>query len=310
MRRLEDSLLKQLKTGKSIFARVPDNIGEIIYCDTTTPKREADSKETTRKKVLWSVVIPMVITLLCWLFFWGNTVLLICVTAGMAIVTAFSIYMSRHFFGIDKFIGTEGFAIYHFSETRENVKIEKQVLFKDVDDFVVTNESHVDHMFLLRPTTPTKNTKYKVMVWYHNGEKETLIDVEGTNYTEDNNDYEPDSDKRFWKKVVEAWTEWKFAQLQAEFKSGKPISFNIYERDGERIRRDFLVLNTDNITIGKISFGKDKIDQYEVTDNDLVLYTNEIVNRFGFDRYKEIKIPLKEIGNASVFHRCLIIYFE
>lgn len=38
----DDDLLKQLKEGNSPFRYIPDDIGEIVYCNSTNPKGAPD----------------------------------------------------------------------------------------------------------------------------------------------------------------------------------------------------------------------------------------------------------------------------
>lgn len=48
--KVEEQLLEDLKSGKSVFKFIPDTIGDIVYCDSTNPKACPDTKEQTRKK--------------------------------------------------------------------------------------------------------------------------------------------------------------------------------------------------------------------------------------------------------------------
>jgi len=69
MARIEEELFASLRSEESIIKYIPEDIGEIVYCDSDNPKAEPDTKEQTRIKMALSIIIPAAIIAFCWLVF-------------------------------------------------------------------------------------------------------------------------------------------------------------------------------------------------------------------------------------------------
>ena len=304
----EDNLLEQLKSGESFFLFVPDNIGEIVYCDTTTPQLEPDSDMDRQMQVFLSVVIPVAIAVVGWMLIKSTTTCIL-LSLAMAAAMAIFIFLSLTFFGFDQFVGTEGYAIYSFWGSRKKVKLEERLLFKSIDSFLVYEKSHLD-FFFGKTILPHSDERFKVEVLYKSGRKKTLAEITDTKPVQSHGDREWNSDKRFWRKVIEAWSDYKFAQFEADYKNGKPISFSNFENGiGDNTRQDFFVISNDKITIGNKTFSKSETINCEVTDSYVVLTTAEINPETSeIEKINDMRIPLNDIGNALVFYRCLLMF--
>ncbi|MBO7599248.1 MAG: hypothetical protein J6T70_19605 [Bacteroidales bacterium] len=122
--------LDLLKNGQSLFRWIPDNIGEIYYCDSTEERSEPYSAEEKKKKTIGGVVFAVVGLGLIWGFLYAHYI-----WASILSVIIFLIVRKMTNFafkGKDFFVGDQGFAIAEFSETRSNVVRQHIFLFKDV----------------------------------------------------------------------------------------------------------------------------------------------------------------------------------
>ena len=107
MAHIEEELLQNLRGGVSVFKFIPDNIGEIVYCDSTNPKEAPDSKETKHKKLFMSVAIPLALIAIDWSLFYTSPIMSSIVTIILLIIMVACIGNSVGFDGTDYFVGTE-----------------------------------------------------------------------------------------------------------------------------------------------------------------------------------------------------------
>ena len=113
-------LLEDIKAGTSFVRVVPDNIGEITFFDTTEPDAEALPDEVYRRRKLITIICTIIALTAIWVLLyshygWGIFLSIVAIFIG------YLVHSSQEFSGVDSFIGTEGYAEYTFSNSRENI---------------------------------------------------------------------------------------------------------------------------------------------------------------------------------------------
>lgn len=296
MARLEDDLMASLISGDSVFRYIPDNIGKILYCDSTNPKAAPDTKEQTLKKLIWSVVIPLTITVVCWLVFNESPIFDSIVTIVMFIIGYISVNNCLNFNGTDYFVGTDGAVIAKFDKTRENISSKQIVLFKDVSDL------------LTRETRKYRNrsyegTDYHFIVYGHeeNSKKKVIASVASSYHQENPGNYYKDQHYRFWKKLESCWSQYKLSQLKNSLNNGEAIGFNIYGDKG--FYNNYIMFIGKEMAIrGKI-YNKDNIKDVKFDNGSLIIENvNHTSKFFGLiEKGDKEVIPLQSIGNRELF---------
>lgn len=292
----EDALLAELKSGNSVFRFVPDNIGEIVYCDSSNPKAEPDTKEETRKKIIMSILIPAAIVAFCWLVFNESPIFDSIVSVVMLIISIICVKNCLTFSGTDYFVGTEGAVVASFDITRDNVSIVEEMFFRDFSD-VVTGE-----------TRKYKNgsyqaTDYYFVVYTHkvNNEKAVIASVEDS-YTQEKPDgYYIDQKFRFWKKIESYWSQYKLAQIKDSINRGDAIGFNIYTDDN--YISDYIMFKGKELYVGGKVYNKTNVKDIKFKNGNLIIEdVNHSSKLFGLIESGEKEtIPLHSIGNRELF---------
>ena len=126
----QSKVISDINNGSSFVKVIPDNIGDLVYFDTTETKAEplADSVYKRRKIIAGLVTIAVIAGI--WFLLHNHIGWAIFLTLVAAFI-GYLVYAGQSFGGNDYFIGTEGYAKYHFSKNRENIDSEVVHLFKE-----------------------------------------------------------------------------------------------------------------------------------------------------------------------------------
>lgn len=295
MARLEEELFISLKSGETVFKFIPEDIGEIVYCDSTNPKAEADSKEKTRDKIILSILIPLAIIVFCWLVF-NSPVLDTIVTVVMLVIGGACVNGCLHFTGKDYFVGTEGAVIAFFKENRNNI-VEKTVMyFRDFDDFLVTETR-------IYKNRAYQGTDYLFVVYGHevDDKRHKIASKSGTYHQEKPKDYYEDREFRFWKKVETSWSTYRLSQLKVALSKGNPIGFNIYLDN--HFHNNYIVFHGKEITIGDKVYNSNNVKNIKFNNGNLIIEdVNHSTKFFGLiEKGDKSTVPLNAIGNRELF---------
>ena len=224
MEHLEDILLRELNKGTSVFKYIPDDIGDIIYCDSSNAKAAPDSKEETRKKMLLSICIPTLLIVLDWIFFYTSPIMSSIVSAILLFVMYKCVKNTLSFKGSDYFVGTKGFALCDFDGTRDNITAKASYHFDDFSDLVTAETRHYQNRVY-------QYTEYFFQFWSKekDGVKNILANIQSTYNQEKPKDYYEDRTYRFWKVIEDTWSKYKFYLLKKEFGlTSDTIGFTVY----------------------------------------------------------------------------------
>lgn len=121
----------RLLGGTSVFGHIPAEIGEIIYCDSSTAETEPMSPKKALITRVVTVAVYAVVMALVWLFL-SNMVWKILITlfaTGLAWT-----YFDTRFMGYDYFVGDKGFAKLKFVTSRSNIVSKEVVLFDEITE--------------------------------------------------------------------------------------------------------------------------------------------------------------------------------
>ena len=294
--KMEEELMASLKAGTSVFKYVPNNIGEILYCDSSNPKAEPDTKEQTRKKIIYSIIIPLAIIVFCWLVFNESPIFDTIVTIVMGIISIYSINKCLSFKGKDYFVGTEGAVEITFEKTRDNITNKTEAFFRDFEDLVTSETKKYKNSVY-------QGTEYSFIVYGHesDGEKKVVAGIEGTYNQEEPKDYYIDRIYRFWKKIETYWSQYKLALLKDALTNGEPIGFNVYT--DKNFYNDYIVFKDKEISIHGKAYNKDNIKKWYFKNGNLIIEdVNHSTKFLGLiSKGDKETIPLSIIGNRELF---------
>lgn len=271
MTKKEEELLSELEKGMAVFHHIPEDIGEIIYCNTTNNKSEPDDEYLTKNKIAFSVIIPLLIAGICWYIWYEHYIICIIVTLICAFFSYLCIDLCLDFSGTDYFVGKEGATIVKFKKNRDNCEV-GTIYFRDVED-ILTGE----HIVMVKKKTTSyqkktspivamvidkaydslkimeyKHTEYFYALYGHENDGQVNA-IESTSGKFDKNYSESflDDEHRFWKMICKSWYDYKIPQLLSAFENGKAIGFNVYK--GDKYYHNFIMLKGIELSIhGKV----------------------------------------------------------
>lgn len=292
----EDILLQNLYNEDSIFKFVPTDIGEILYCDTTNPRRVPDNEKVIHKKVFWAISIPLILIFFCWYYFDSLPRFAAIVSVVMVVVSLCCIKKIYTFKGTDYFVGSEGATQIKFENSRDNITENTEWHFCDIFElFTGEKKVYADDGYL--------KTNYFFIIYTlnKNGNREILWELKSSHNQENTDKYYKDKRYRFWKTMEKAWSKYKLAQLIETLRKKEPVGFSIYEEG--TFRDNYLVFQNEQLTVGETVYEKSKIKKYKIKDDKLVIeHANYSSSLFGLIREGEKDIiKLKSIGNRDLF---------
>lgn len=293
--------LDRIAAQTAIFKHIPEEIGNVLYCDSNQPNSEPLSEGEAKRKKIIAISMCAIILILYWIFLydhyiWGGiiTVLAVLITAGISDTT---------FSGTDYFVGDKGFATVSFFGTRDNITSVNVHLFKDFEYFF-TGEC------INKMNYTYSNTSYYFSIYGKLDESTNqynrIFFSEGTYDDKRPNDtFNPNgaNEEYCMLKIVEkVWSSFFVLSHAADEK----VNFGLLKDD---------VLYSDAITIGL-----NKIDVYGTlynSANTKSIYTSngnlviEHINHskklFGFIENGDISsIPLSSLGNRQAF----LVFFD
>ena len=116
-----------IKEGKSIFGFVPDNIGELCFCDTTNERAVPYTPEEAKQQRTTALIVGLVALPLIWYFLLSHYIIASILT--LIVLFICWIIFDTSFKGKDFFVGDRGFAVFDFDKDRRNFTQKKVILF-------------------------------------------------------------------------------------------------------------------------------------------------------------------------------------
>ena len=288
--------LEKLRIGKSIYKYIPENIGNILYCDTTEPKEYPLTPQQASKRKILGMLFCIISLSLCWGFlyehyFWGIIItIIICIITLAVYNTSFS--------GVDYFIGDKGFSIVEFSNKRDNI-INKQVWQFDDLAYLFTGEcvkkvnfsySCTDYYFSfyrkLDSDGKTYDVGYSTAGSYSDKSPKDPMNPEGAS-----------PEYCFMKELEKVWTLYFFNEHKNDSITQFPlIKDNHIYSDAISVSRDF-------IDIYGVKYTKGNTKKIYISNGLLIVeHENHSKRLLGLIEKGNISsIPLSDLGNRQAF---------
>lgn len=305
----EEMLLESLKEGNSIFKYIPQDIGEIVYCDTNNTEKERDPFMLSVMKVIFYIVAPLVVVALSGFLLRGTILIIIVIFAF--IYMYMGIRKSVSFKGEDLFVGTEGAAVVSFKRSRNNTKVETFMLFREIEEVVsiidkqynVYNKKDINKNKVYQHEYQRTEYLYGFLGGENEDRKKTEICVIASSFKQEHSDgYYEDRHFRFLNKVDYYWSKYKFPQMKNAMMNGESIRFNYY-RKGEDVINDYIVLRDNSIIYKGWAYEKSYIEEYSIRSGYLIFkYKEKSTLPFELTgEAEEVSIPLNGMTNYRLF---------
>ncbi|MBO4447504.1 MAG: hypothetical protein J5764_05200 [Bacteroidales bacterium] len=290
-----EKLLADIKAGTSFVQVVPEDIGELVYFETSNPEAKPKSAIVYfLRKILVIVVMLALLAGIWWLFlpnFW-----LPLIATVLAAYFGYVLVGAQVFEGTDFFIGTDGYAIYEFKKTRANIISKEEPRFEDI--FILL---HKEEMCYKDGKYDKTNFKFTYL-----GKPDENNAINDGYYAESNYDaIDGDGSLRnqtyFFRCKIEDEMVARFkASADALLKAGKPVPVwvAVLNEDDTWEAKDVIKLEKGAIHFGDKTYsGEDLAKVYEAND---ALYFEDanLSGRFyGIEKGENLRIvPLRSIG--------------
>lgn len=293
-------VIADINAGTSFVKVVPDNIGDLVYFDTDEPKAEplADSVYTRRKIITAIVTIAAIVGIWFWLYDhigWGIFLTLVAGFVGVLV------FLGQGFGGHDFFVGTEGYAKYHFVKNRENID---------------SKEGHrFDEGFLLlhKEVVKYKNGSYDGTDYSfayigkpnEEGIANTIDEIDDSYNHKEGGGNTGYGDYDYWYRIEDQITSNYLYAAGNLLEAGKSVPIFIAIKEGDNTWKTgaLIHLSPGVIQYGDKTYTKDDLKRVYI-DRGVVYFedSNYSSKMFGLKKSGEkMSIPLEMIGNRKAF---------
>ena len=299
--KIKFDLLEQVHSGTPVFKYIPEEIGEIVYCDSSNPSEGPLTSEQARKKKIKASLIGVIGLAAIWGLLYSHYIW----ASILSIILLWICYLifDTSFKGKDYFVGENGYAIVDFKDNRDNIISKKIILFKDLSYLFTGEMVHKQNYSYM-------NTEYYFSLYYkaENNVFNIADHVKGTY-----NDKKPkdpmcpsgsSQEYQLMKVVEKEWTRFFFN----EHKNDEEVSFAIFPDKEQTIYSNAIIIGHDYIDIGGTKYNKSNTKKIYFSNGSLVVeHINHKTKWFGFKHEGNINsIPLSDLGNKEAF----LILFE
>ena len=293
--------LDKIAAQIAVFRHLPEEIGNVLYCDTNQPNSEPLSPIVAKRKKIIAVIVCALVLILYWIFLynhyiWGGiiTILAIIIT-GMVSDSTFS--------GSDYFVGDKGFATVSFWGTRDNIISVNILLFKDIEYFF-TGEcinkmnytyNNTSYYFSIYGKLDESTNQYN-NIFFSEGAYDDKRPTDAFNPKGANEEY------CMLKIVEKIWTSF-FVLSHA---SDDKVNFDLI--NDEVINSDAITISRNEINVYGTLYNSSNTKRIYTSNGNLVIeHINHSKKLFGFIENGDISsIPLSSLGNRQAF----LIFFD
>ncbi|MBO5445471.1 MAG: hypothetical protein J5995_09070 [Muribaculaceae bacterium] len=293
--------LDKIAAQIAVFRHIPEEIGNVLYCDTNQPNSEPLSPIVAKRKKIIAVIVCALVLILYWIFLynhyiWGGiiTILAIIIT-GMVSDSTFS--------GSDYFVGDKGFATVSFWGTRDNIISVNILLFKDIEYFF-TGEcinkmnytyNNTSYYFSIYGKLDESTNQYN-NIFFSEGAYDDKRPTDAFNPKGANEEY------CMLKIVEKIWTSF-FVLSHA---SDDKVNFDLI--NDEVINSDAITISRNEINVYGTLYNSSNTKRIYTSNGNLVIeHINHSKKLFGFIENGDISsIPLSSLGNRQAF----LIFFD
>lgn len=240
--------LEELKNGTSkLFPIVPKEIGEIVYCTTDNlgiNKSEKDVKKNKAKELTKTILIVAAIVG----FFCLSGVIYLPIAAGVIglVIIVRKALENAKFQGQNEILGTEGFVIQYFENSRDNIRLSVVYKFSDIFDIIVESTYKLINGFIYSGSEKNynfwkwadKNSKWPTFnrkVYYDKNDIKEIIDAVPINFEE-------------------LWTNYRLKKIRPIFDNNEMVYFNYFVGSiTYEVHENYIGISKDSLIIdGKV----------------------------------------------------------
>ncbi len=293
--------LEKISAQTAIFRHIPEEIGNVLYCDSNQPNSEPLSAGAAKRKKIIAISVCALILILYWSFLynhyiWGGiiTVLAILVTGTVSDST---------FSGTDYFVGDKGFATVSFLDSRDNITSVHIHLFKDMEYFFTgecinkTNYtySNTTYYFSVYGKLDESTNQYN-RIFFAEGSYDDKRPNDALNPNGANEEY------CMLKMVEKVWTSYFVLSHAADNK----VNFGLLKDDV--LYSDAITISRNEINVYGTMYKSSNTKSIYTSNGNLVIeHINHSKKLFGFIEKGDINsIPLSSLGNRQAF----LIFFD
>lgn len=287
--------LEDIKNGQSFFGKIPDNIGELLYCDTTANESGPYDANEKRRRTLLSVLIPIGVAGLSYLISVGFGIFVSIVALIIMIICLRKTYVFK---GKDMFVGTEGYAVYSFEKDRKNFVEEKSFRFEDLTD-LITESTQVYYNRVYQ------GTKFAFVFRKQKDNSLEYVDGVQGKYNQENVKDKAEilnEDYRFWTCIEQMWSRYKMKEYEEQFQNGSDtIPFTLVL--DESFFPGYIRLGLGKIIVADREYNSETLKNIGFHNGTLIVeHVNHTKKLFGLiQKGNQEEIPLNSITNKAVF---------
>ena len=296
LQKIKNDLLEQVHSGNSFFKFIPEEIGNIVYCDTSKPLEGPLTKEEARKKKIKASLIAVIGLAAIWGLLYSHYIWASILSIVLLLI-CYAIF-DTSFKGTDYFVGENGYAVVSFEDNRDNITSKKIILFKDLS-YLFTGE------MIHKQNYTYMNTEYYFSLFY---KSENNVFNRADNVKGSYNDKNPKDpmnpngsshEYQLMKAVENQWTLYFFNS----HKDDEEVNFAIWPDKVETIYSDAIKIGHDYIDIGGVKYNQQNTKKVYFSNGSLVVeHINHKTKWFGFKHEGNINsIPLADLGNKKAF---------
>lgn len=291
--------LKQIENGETFVKKFPQNIGELLFFYTTNPAEKAEFSESQYKRSGIIIVAAGVIILLM-LFIFDSSLLAKIIVGLLTIITIlFGLGTMMGFFGRDYFIGENGYSIFTFKNSRNNIISQHNVSFDDINCILLREKrkykqdsSNVYIGPIAIGPKEYDQTECNLKLAKLNDETVCIIEDYSYNYNEEETEH--DYEYRFASKIQEVLLSRIFEQAMSYYENNKVISFP-FVADMQKYVHGISIYENGDITLFREKIKKDCVTDIEEKANELIIeYTDSFGNK------QNVSIILSKIANCDI----------
>jgi hypothetical protein len=283
--------LEEIKNGTSkLFPVVPDEIGDVVYCTTDNlelSKTEKEVKKSKTKKLIITILIVAAIVGFVSL----SGVLILPIVAGV-IGLAIIVYMALKkpkFEGRNEILGTDGFVMQWFENSRDNIRTSKIYKFSEMYDIIVSStyklmngfyytgsERHYRYWKLAdrKSKWPTFDRK----IYYNENSNNNDIDASAIN-------------------IEELWTNYRLNIAMPAFENNEVVYFNYFKGYVTyEVCDKYIGISKDYIIIDGKEYNKGNIKDVRINNGKITIKTDQDF----------ITLEVANIGSFRVFYTLLL----
>ena len=297
---VSEKLLTSIKNGEAPFRVIPQEIGELKFVYSNNTKAEPYTKGVKRKKLFLWIGAPVTVALVCWLIINNSPIFNSIVSAIAIIVIVKSINNILNFKGTDFFVGSNGFAVLKFKNSRDNIVSKSIYIYSDFSE-LITGE-----------TVKKQNGAYVGTDYYFcffgipdsNNQVKLIIEEGGTHHQEKSKDDPHSPHYTFWKKIEEIWTAQKLEQLLVD--KHETVTFSILhtkKNDDRWFATPYITILPNCIVVGDREYNRETLKNLWFENGNLVIeHVNHLKKFFGLIEKGNIEhIPMANVGNRKLF---------